>query len=92
MPANQSQILRMPYILPGQAQKHVTHNEVLKLLDVLVQLVVTSRHPAQRPARRAPPYRARWGYLFSPGAWSGQAGYIAVYQNDTCSVIETLVG
>lgn len=33
--------LDMPYILPDQAQKHVTHNEALQRLDALVQLVLT---------------------------------------------------
>ncbi|NIB59611.1 DUF2793 domain-containing protein, partial [Agrobacterium tumefaciens] len=32
--------LRLPYILPSQAQKHVTHNEALQRLDAIVQLVI----------------------------------------------------
>ena len=32
--------LLLPYILAAQAQKHVTHNEALRLLDGLVQLSV----------------------------------------------------
>ncbi|WP_144577056.1 DUF2793 domain-containing protein [Agrobacterium sp. DE0009] len=32
--------LSLPYILPSQAQKHVTHNEALQKLDAVVQLVV----------------------------------------------------
>ena len=43
MPNDVSAILSLPYILPAQAQKHVTHNEALRMLDLLVQLVVTSR-------------------------------------------------
>ena len=31
-------ILGLPYLLPSQAQKHVTHNEALRQLDALVQL------------------------------------------------------
>jgi len=30
--------LALPYILAAQAQKHVTHNEALRLLDGIVQL------------------------------------------------------
>ena len=30
--------LKLPFILPSQAQKHVTHNEALQVLDALVQL------------------------------------------------------
>lgn len=36
--------LKLPYILPAQAQKHVTHNEALGLLDALVMLSVASRN------------------------------------------------
>ncbi len=35
--------LLLPYILAAQAQKHVTHNEALRLLDGLVQLSVLDR-------------------------------------------------
>ena len=35
-----SPVLELPFIQAGQAQKHVTHNEALELLDILVQLVV----------------------------------------------------
>jgi hypothetical protein len=33
----------LPLIEPSQAQKHVTHNEALAVLDVLVQTTATSR-------------------------------------------------
>lgn len=32
--------LGLPYLLPNQAQKHITHNESLAVLDVIVQLVL----------------------------------------------------
>lgn len=32
--------LALPYLQPSQAQKHVTHNDALRRLDLLVQLVV----------------------------------------------------
>ncbi len=35
-----SPILGLPYLQPSQAQKHVTHNEALQVLDVVTQLVV----------------------------------------------------
>ena len=35
--------LLLPYILASQAQKHVTHNEALRLLDAMVQLSVLDR-------------------------------------------------
>ncbi|MGC4023892.1 MAG: DUF2793 domain-containing protein [Mesorhizobium sp.] len=42
--------LALPYILPSQAQKHVTHNEALRRLDALVQLAVVSRATGTPPA------------------------------------------
>ena len=35
--------LLLPYLAAAQAQKHVTLNEALRLLDALVQLVIQSR-------------------------------------------------
>ena len=35
--------LHLPYIAANQAQKHVTHNEAVRLLDALVQMAVISR-------------------------------------------------
>ena len=39
----QSANLLLPYIMPSQAQKHVTHNEAIRRLDALVQLGVLDR-------------------------------------------------
>lgn len=46
---DQTPNLKMPYILPSQAQKHVTHNEALRLLDAVVHLSVKSRNRAEAP-------------------------------------------
>lgn len=71
-------ILSLPMILPSQAQKHVTHNEALLILDAVVQLAVLDRDLA------APPGGAVAGdrYIVGPGAsglWLGQTGKVAVY-------------
>ena len=42
--------LLLPYILASQAQKHVTHNEALRLLDAMVQLSVLDRTRTTPPA------------------------------------------
>ena len=34
--------LKLPYLAPAQAQKHLTHNEALRQLDAIVQLSVSS--------------------------------------------------
>ncbi|KQY13171.1 DUF2793 domain-containing protein [Rhizobium sp. Root482] len=45
--------LLLPYILAAQAQKHVTHNEALRLLDGLVQLSVLDRDLTAPPGSPA---------------------------------------
>jgi hypothetical protein len=42
--------LGLPYLMAAQAQKHVTHNEALRLLDGVVQLSVLDRTRAAPPA------------------------------------------
>lgn len=71
--------LSLPLIEAGQAQKHVTHNEALLLLDTAVQLAILSRTLATPPATPAEGDR----YLVAAGAagaWSSQAGTIATLQ------------
>lgn len=73
-----SPILSLPYILPAQAQKHVTHNEALRLLDVMVQLAVLSRALNAAPA--VPVIGDRYIVAAAAvGVWAGQVGKIAVY-------------
>lgn len=77
-----SAVLSLPYILPSQAQKHVTHNEALARLDLAVQLAVIARDVADPPASPAQGDR----YLVpagASGAWAGQDGRIAVYDMNT---------
>ncbi|MBB3144845.1 hypothetical protein FHS21_001246 [Phyllobacterium trifolii] len=42
--------LKLPYIAPSQAQKHVTHNEAIRALDALVQLSVMRPQTEKCPA------------------------------------------
>lgn len=72
--------LNLPYILPAQAQKHVTHNEAIRALDALLHLAVISRTVASPPA--SPSGGAR--YIVPSGAtggWSGQARTVAAWQD-----------
>ena len=62
--------LGLPYLLAAQAQKHVTHNEALRLLDAMVQLSVLDR------TRTTPPVSPADGdrHLVASGAtglWAG---------------------
>lgn len=72
-----SPLLSLPYIQPSQAQKHVTHNEALRILDALVQLSVESRGVSDPPAD--PADGARFIVASNAtGNWVGQDGTIAL--------------
>lgn len=49
---SQSPNLALPYLAAGQAQKHVTVNEALRLLDALVQAAVESAALSAPPGPR----------------------------------------
>ena len=70
--------LKLPYLLASQAQKHVTHNEALRLLDGLVQLAVLDRDLTAPPASPADGDR----YIVASGAtgdWAGWDGSVAYW-------------
>ncbi len=72
--------LLLPFILAAQAQKHVTHNEALRLLDGLIQLSVLDRNLATPPG--SPAEGARYIVATgATGAWSGWAGDIALWSD-----------
>lgn len=68
--------LTLPFIQPAQAQKHVTHNEAVELLDVIVQLTLQGIATDTPPA--SPTEGQSWHIGVTPtGDWAGQAGKIA---------------
>lgn len=71
--------LALPYILPSQAQKHVTHNEALAILDTITQLVIEASlaDPPTAPADGA----CYWVLASATGAWAGHDGTIAAWQD-----------
>ena len=72
--------LILPYIEAAQAQKHVTHNEAIRALDCLLQLAVLDRSLAAPPG--TPVEGARYIVAASAtGAWLGQTGRIAAFQD-----------
>jgi hypothetical protein len=72
--------LVLPFIAQGQAQKEVTHNEALRMLDTLVQLAVLDKDLSDPPG--SPQEGERWIVAASPsGAWSGHASHIAAWQD-----------
>ncbi len=78
--SDQTARLGLPLILPAQAQKHVTHNEALAQLDILVQLNVQGFDALTPPA--VPQDGQVWALGAAPsGDWSGQAGQLAAWVN-----------
>src|SRR5579885_1264510 len=71
--AEESAKLRIPYIAASQAQKHVTHNEAMTLLDTLVQLSVKDKDLTAPPGSPAEGdcYIVAGGGGTATGAWAG---------------------
>ncbi len=70
-------LLVLPYISGSQAQKHVTHNEALSLLDGLLHLSVISRLVATPPT--VPTDGDRYLIAASPtGVWVTHAGHVTL--------------
>ncbi|KEP68490.1 hypothetical protein DL1_11565 [Thioclava dalianensis] len=73
--------LGLPFLLPSQAQKHVTHNEALQRLDLITQLVLEAR------AAEMPPVVPQVGQIHalssSPqGDWAGKGGMLAQWSGE----------
>ncbi|MEM7289868.1 MAG: DUF2793 domain-containing protein, partial [Pseudomonadota bacterium] len=74
-----SERLNLPFIMPNQAQKHVTHNEAIDMLDALTQLVLVSIGEDDPPA--SPSGEACYAIGDNPtGDWTGHSGKVAAYQ------------
>lgn len=72
----------LPYLLPSQAQKHVTVSESLRALDALVMATVETRMLSAPPAS---PLEGA-AYIIGTGAsgvWAGHDGEMAVWQDGT---------
>ncbi|WP_185982850.1 DUF2793 domain-containing protein [Aureimonas mangrovi] len=83
--------LDLPYILPSQAQKHVTHNEALATLDALVQLAVIDRD------RTVPPEHPTEGerHIVADGAsgvWAGQERGVATWRDGAWLIVRPRIG
>lgn len=86
-----SAILSLPFIQPSQAQKHVTHNEALKVLDAIVQLAVMDR------SLTTPPTLASIGDRYivpqaATGAWAGKTNDVAVFDGASWIFLTPLPG
>ena len=89
--SDQSQILSLPYIQPAQAQKHVTHNEALFMLDAIVQLAVEDVPLIAPPASPAPNARYIVG-ASATGDWAGHDNSVALYTNGAWAFFAPVAG
>lgn len=82
--------LDLPFIMPAQAQKHVTHNEALQRLDAVVQLVVDSEagDPPESPSEG----QILWITDPAGGAFTGRARTLAVRQDGAWAFIAPKTG
>jgi Protein of unknown function (DUF2793) len=88
---DETTILSLPLILPAQAQKHVTHNEAITQLDLIVQLAVLNRTLSAPPALPAIGDR----HIVAAGAtglWAGQSGRIALFDETGWQFTQALPG
>ena len=70
--------LKLPLLAVAQAQKEMTHNEALTLLDAAVQATVVSVAPATVPATPVPGQCWIVG-VAATGAWAGHDGALATW-------------
>lgn len=77
-----SATLSLPYIQPAQAQKHVTHNEALRILDAVTQLSVLSATDTAPPNQPVEGDRYIVGSA-ATGAWAGKEADVAIWIDST---------
>lgn len=83
--------LTLPFIMPSQAQKHITHNEAIQALDALVQPVVESR------VLTTPPTTPLEGEAWivpsdASGAWASHTDEIAAWQSGAWTFLDPAAG
>jgi hypothetical protein len=89
---DRTHFLGLPYLQAAQAQKHVTHNEALRLIDACVQVAVESR---SGPA--APPPAPQEGERHivpaaASGAWAGEDGAVASFLDGAWQFVQPVAG
>ncbi|MEO1749143.1 MAG: DUF2793 domain-containing protein, partial [Pseudomonadota bacterium] len=83
--------LQLPYIMANQAQKHITHNEALRMVDALLNVAIEQVGLTEPPA--SPATGAR--YLIGPaatGSWAGHDLEIAAWQDSAWMFYAPLAG
>jgi hypothetical protein len=83
--------LALPLIDGTQAQKHVTHNEALALVDLIIHCRIADRDLAAPPA--SPSAGAAYIVAAAPtGAWAGRAGQVACWLDGGWTFLQPVAG
>ena len=82
---------RLPFIVPGQAQKEMFHNEALLRLDMALQAAVETAALASPPP--GPPEGHCW-IVAAPaaGAWEGREGQLAMWTRSGWRFVDAAEG
>lgn len=83
--------LSLPYIQPAQAQKHVTHNEALRILDAVTQLSVLDTTLTAPPAQPGEGDRYIVGGI-GAGDWANQDNAVAVWGDNAWHFFAPAIG
>lgn len=83
--------LNLPYLMPAQAQKHVTVNEAISCLDALVQTRLEGVNLLAPPA--LPKEGSQYGVgVGATGAFAGQDGHIARWADANWTFLTPIEG
>jgi hypothetical protein len=83
--------LSLPYLQPAQAQKHVTHNEALRILDAVTQLSVQDATLTEPPA--VPAEGARYVVNgVGTGAWVNRDFAVAIWSDTAWHFVQPTPG
>ncbi len=88
---SQTDHLALPFIDAAQAQKHVTHNDGLNLLDILVHLSVAERGVTAPPPNPVEGMRLLLG-SGATGSFAGHDGTVAAYQDGAWRFVSPVTG
>ena len=83
--------LSLPYLQPAQAQKHVTHNEALRILDAVTQLSVQDATLTEPPA--SPTEGARYVVNgVGTGVWANNDFAVTIWSDSAWHFVQPTTG
>jgi len=89
---DRTHFLDLPYLQAAQAQKHVTHNEALRLIDASVQLAVESRSGPGAPPPDPQEGERHLVPVAASGAWAGKDRTVATFLDGAWQFIQPAAG